>query len=345
MARVSSLDVGVELVGIPAQQQVAGIGVDRTEHLVGGGQLDFVLEGVAGQGGVVGLDVELEVPVQLVGLEEGDAAGHVEVVLMLGRLLRLGLDQELAGEPDRLGVVDRHVQEGRQVIELPLQVGVEQGLIAFAAAPENVILAAEFLGHLDRLLHLGRRVGEDLGIGIGGGAAHIAGIGKQVGRTPEQLDSGRLLQALGVGDHLVEVAVGLAQAPALGGDIPIVETPEGRPDLDEELEGGIHATQGVSQGILAGFPGAVDGRTAERIQARAAERVPIGDTEAHMLRHGLPVDDLVRVIVAKSHQIVGGGSFVGDRLFDLREPGFGGGFLFHRLMGNRNGTPLLGSEA
>jgi hypothetical protein len=61
-----------------------------------------VLEGVAGERGVVGLDVELEVLLQAVGAQEGDAAGDVEVVLVLGRLLRLGLDQELALEADLL---------------------------------------------------------------------------------------------------------------------------------------------------------------------------------------------------------------------------------------------------
>jgi hypothetical protein len=77
----------------------------------GGGDLDLVLEGVAGEGGVVGLDVELEVLFEAVGAEEGDAAGDVEVVLVLGRLLRLGLDEELALEADALGVIHGHVQE------------------------------------------------------------------------------------------------------------------------------------------------------------------------------------------------------------------------------------------
>jgi hypothetical protein len=61
-----------------------------------------VLEGVAGQRRVVGLDVELEVLLEAVGAQEGDPAGDVEVVLVLGRLLRLGLDQELALEADLL---------------------------------------------------------------------------------------------------------------------------------------------------------------------------------------------------------------------------------------------------
>ena len=90
------LDVGVELVGVPTQQKVAGVGVDRSEQALRGRRLDLMLERVAGEGGVVGLDVELEMLVEAVGPQEGDAGGDIEIVLVLGGLLRLGLDQELA---------------------------------------------------------------------------------------------------------------------------------------------------------------------------------------------------------------------------------------------------------
>ena len=66
------------------------------------GHEDVVLVAVAGQHGVVGLDVQLEVFVQLVGLEEGDDGHGIVVVLMAGRLLGLRLDQQLASEADLL---------------------------------------------------------------------------------------------------------------------------------------------------------------------------------------------------------------------------------------------------
>ncbi len=179
--------VGVELVGVPAEELVTGVRVDRTEQTVGDRELDLVLEGVAGERRVIGLDVELEVPVEAVGLEEGHAARDVEIVLVLGRFLRLGLDEELAPEPDRLRIIDRHVHERAEVVEFALQVRVEQRLVTLATAPEHVVLAAQRLGHVERLLHLGRGVGEDVRVGIGGRAAHVARMGKEVGRAPEQL--------------------------------------------------------------------------------------------------------------------------------------------------------------
>ena len=51
---------------------------------------------VAGQRGVVGLEVELEVGKQVVGPQEVEAGGGVGVVLVLGRLLGLGLDVKRA---------------------------------------------------------------------------------------------------------------------------------------------------------------------------------------------------------------------------------------------------------
>ena len=101
---------------------------------------------------------------QVVLAQEVEAGRRVGIVLMLGRLLRLRLDVELAREADLLGVVDGHVQEAGEVLELALHVGVPQILVAFAAAPERVAGAAELLGDFERLLHLRGGEGERLGV-------------------------------------------------------------------------------------------------------------------------------------------------------------------------------------
>jgi hypothetical protein len=49
-----------ELVGVPPVLVVAPVGVDRAEDPVGDGVGDLVVEAVAGQGGVVDLDVDPE---------------------------------------------------------------------------------------------------------------------------------------------------------------------------------------------------------------------------------------------------------------------------------------------
>ena len=73
------------------------------QHLdLRGGHDDIVFVAVPCQHGVVGLNVELEVLIQLVRLEEGDDGHGVVVVLVTGGLLRLRLDQKLTLEADLL---------------------------------------------------------------------------------------------------------------------------------------------------------------------------------------------------------------------------------------------------
>src|SRR5207253_7917196 len=49
------INVGGELVGVPAQEQVARVGVDRAERVCCRSDFQFVLHRLAGEGGVVGL--------------------------------------------------------------------------------------------------------------------------------------------------------------------------------------------------------------------------------------------------------------------------------------------------
>ena len=95
---------------------------------------------------------------------------------MLGRLLRLGLDEQKALEPDPVLVLGDHRQEAGELGLLAGEVGVEQRLVALATTPQHVVRPIEPLGHLEHGLDLRRRVGEDLRVGIGGRAGRIARV-------------------------------------------------------------------------------------------------------------------------------------------------------------------------
>ena len=88
--------VHCKLVGIPAEQVVAPIDIERTEDAECPREGDLVVERVAGEDSVVLLDVEFDVFEKIVALKEAVAGSDVEIVLVLGRLLGLGLDQERA---------------------------------------------------------------------------------------------------------------------------------------------------------------------------------------------------------------------------------------------------------
>ena len=236
------------------KQQVAGVGVDRAQEALRAGVVEFMLDRMAGQRGMVGFDVHLHVIAQPVGAEEVDAGGRVEIVLVLGRLLGLRLEIELAGEADLLGVIDGHVHEGGQMLDLALHVGVPQALIALASAPERVALPAEFLRHFEGLLHLGRGEGEGVGVAACGGAVHVTRIAEQVGRAPEQLDAGPLLLLLEHFDDRVEVLVRFGQRRAFRGDVAVVEAIERSAELLDELEADADAVDGVLDRVGRALP-------------------------------------------------------------------------------------------
>ena len=77
-----------------------------------------MLEGMAGQDGVALLDIELDLLLQSEILEEAVDRGDVVVVLVLGRLLRLRLDQDRALEADLVLVLDDEIEEAAELIEL-----------------------------------------------------------------------------------------------------------------------------------------------------------------------------------------------------------------------------------
>ena len=211
-------------------------------------------------------------------------------------------------------MIHRHVQERGEVFLLPLQVGVEERLVTLAAAPKHVALAAEPLRGFEGLLHLRRSVGEDVGVGIGRGATHVARVGEEVGRAPEQLYAGGALEAARVIDEGVEVAVGFRERATLGGDVAIVERPERRADFLEELERGIHPGLRDRNGIGTLFPRPLDRAGSERIAARAAEGMPVGDGETQVRGHRLPVDHLVGIVVPERERVRALRALVGDGL-------------------------------
>ena len=107
-----------ELVGVPTVLRVTAVGVDAAEDAVVDGVRHLVVEAVTGERGVVHLDVDVVLAEQVVPVEEAVHRGGVVVVLVLRRLLRLRLEQQLAGEPDRALVVGDEVQEASELVVL-----------------------------------------------------------------------------------------------------------------------------------------------------------------------------------------------------------------------------------
>ena len=102
-----------------------------------------MLEAVAGQRGVVGLQVDLDLFVEPVAAQEAADRGGIEVARVLGRLARLGLDEDGARTADSVRLLDHPVHEAAHRVQLRADAPVQQGLVAFSPAPQHVVLAAE----------------------------------------------------------------------------------------------------------------------------------------------------------------------------------------------------------
>ena len=205
------VDIGGELVGVPSEEQVAGIGVDAAEDALDGGVFEFVHHGVAGECGVVGFDIEFDDVHEPILADEVQAGCCVEVVLMFGGFLGFGFEEELSFEADGFGVVAGEVHEAGEVVEFAFHVGVPGAHVAFTAAPEDIVFTAEFVGDFDGLFYLSGGESEHVGVGAGGGTVHETGVGKQVGGAPQEPDAGGLLSILQAADDGVEVGVAFAE--------------------------------------------------------------------------------------------------------------------------------------
>ena len=178
------------------------------------------MERVPGQRGVVPLDVDLVLVDQVVALQEPVDGLAVVVVLVLGRLGGLWLDEKRAGEADLVLVLGHHGQEPGELLTLPLQIRVEQRLVTLPATPQDVVGAVEAKSRLQSVLHLGRGIGENLGVGVCRGPGRVAGVGEQIGRSPQEAHPGVGHLLLGVIHHGLEVGGRPGKCVGLSGRCP-----------------------------------------------------------------------------------------------------------------------------
>ena len=238
---------------------------------------------------------------------------------MLGRLLRLGLDQQRAGEADAVLVLDDELHETAELLRLAPEVGVEQSLVPLAPAPEHVVRAAETLGRLEHVLHLRRGVGEDLGIRVRGGAGGVARVTEQVRRAPEQLDAGPLHLLLDAFQDRVEVRIRLLQGRPLRRDDAVAEAEEAPAELREELEGDVELEPGERhRGARFVQPGPTEGSRTEDVVPGPGKAVPVADREAQVLLHALAEHPPIPVVAAERERALRIGTRVADRL-DVRK--------------------------
>ena len=286
-----------ELVGVPAVLRVAAVHVDAAEDAAADCDRDLVLEAVAGQRGVVRLDVHPVLVGEVVAHEEGIHGGGVVVVLMLRRLLRLWLEQQGSGESDPMLVLRDEAQESRELRFLSGEIGVEERLVALAPTPQDVICPPQPMRRLEHVLDLGGRIREYLGVGIGGRPRSVSRVAEEIGGAPEQPDAGSLHVAFDLVHDGLEPVARLRERAALGRDVAVMECEERYAELRHELERRVDLRTCRLHRVGAGpQPRSIEGSDTEDIRPGPVERVPQADGDAEVILHPLAEDHAVGLV-------------------------------------------------
>ena len=166
---------------------------------------------------MIRFDVQLEIIPQVIGAKETQNRSSVEIVLMLGGLLRFRLNEKLPVKPDLFGIIHRHMEKSGHLLLLSFHVRVKQRLIPFPAAPKDIIFSAKLLSRCDGVFHLGGRTGKHVGIRVRRRAVCIARMTKKICGSPQEFNSRVLLQIFGLFNHGFKVLAGFRKCFPLGG--------------------------------------------------------------------------------------------------------------------------------
>ena len=175
---------------------------------------------------VVSLNIQFDLFFQTKLLEEAVNGRGVVIILMLGRFLRLRLDQQRALEARFVFVLNHHLHEAANLLTLLTQVGIQQGFVPFTTAPQHVVFTTQFVRGVHRRYHLGGRPTEHFWIRVRRRPGTITGVGEAICRTPQQFHAALLLFLCQHIHHFGEVIFVLFQRRAFRRNIDIVEAVE-----------------------------------------------------------------------------------------------------------------------
>ncbi len=175
------------------------------------------------------------------------------------------------------------------------------------------------MGRVEHVLHLRCGEGEDVGIGIGRSARHIAGMAEEVGGAPEQLDARSLHLGGEIVGHLRKIAAELGEVLPFGNDVTIMKGEERRAEQREHFESDVGFELGRLHRLAE--PWTVESRRAEHVDAGPGEIVPIANGGPQMLGDGLAGDFLAGFVMAEGQRIVALYALVANRRNVAEETG------------------------
>merc|ERR1712224_1031328 len=100
------------------------------------------------KGGVIGLNIELEVVLQAIRVQETNDSLRIIIILVGSGFSGLWFDEQLIIGTNLFLVVDGHLQECCHVINLIANLRIQWGHVTLTAAPENMVLPIKFFRDL-----------------------------------------------------------------------------------------------------------------------------------------------------------------------------------------------------
>ena len=296
--------VARKLIGVPAEERVATIGIDGAKRVCGDGDFHFVFHGVAGQRGVVGLEVELEVTEQIVLAQKVEASSGVGIVLVRGRFSGLWLDVKLSRKSDLFGMVHREMKQRSQVIQFALHVGVEEGSVTFPATPKYITLSTKVMRSLKRVFHLGGRICVDVRRGRSSSALRVARVSKETCRAPKEFFACLFLLSFKGAHYAVQVLVRFAQSRAFRRDISVVEAVVRNGGFLQKFKKDGNSIERILQRLSVVVPWHQGCGGAEGVGEPVAHDMPVRGGEAKVFRHGFVAHFFLGVVVPERKRIV-----------------------------------------
>ena len=198
------------------------------------------------------------------------------------------------------------------MVDLALHLRVDQRGVAFAAAPEHVVLAAQLHGGFQRGLDLHGRARDHGEVRVGRGPVHVARMREQVGRAPQQLRA-----RWPPGASLARATMCLRffsyspMSSESGERSMSWKHQYGTPSLLKNSNAASTLASAVAM-RRAGFPGEAARARTEGIVAGVAEGVPVAHRKTQVLGHGLAADALVGLVDLERQRIVRIAAFEGN---------------------------------
>ena len=135
-------------------------------------------------------------------------------------------------------------------------------------------------------------------------------VAEEIRSSPEQLNTRASLCIFKLSYHSIKVLMGLTKILAFRGDISIMETVIRNTELLHELKRYIDLLQRHLKRVRPVIPWTNGASWTERITTSTAEGVPPRHSETQVLLHRLPLNNLIRVVVAEREWILGVWSLV-----------------------------------